>query len=197
MQSYLRKLSKYYKPAIIVLVGLGALTTILFLTNSNTKPSSQIPDQSEFATFKNDKIGIEFQYPKEWGDLSLSFKKGSNSGEKFEGLFGSVDNTWIEVGGVTKDFSEGRGSVFTDFDGYTVSELKKYEPNSTIKLLSGQQAVLLENKEISMVLSKSDRAVLINLPGPTFYGIAFKYVRPDQNEAQKFDEMIKSIKITR
>jgi hypothetical protein len=143
--------------------------------------------------YKNEILGIEFTYPKEWGEISFEISPGE-VGKKFTGKFSGQSS--LVFGGITKDFREGRGAMFTDFRG-TAAEIEKYTPAKRIILSDGSSAAIFFNQEISQILGSKSRAARIQLKGPEFFGIAFSYMRIPVPDEVKFDEMIASLQFTR
>ena len=93
------------------------------------------PDCSSLGAFTKcmDRIlGIEFEYPTAWGEIEAVLRTGGYSGYTYDYYYGGktiAETEPLVAGGRSKDFSEGRGGVSTDFAGYGESGLQfKKEP---------------------------------------------------------------------
>ena len=101
-----------------------------FATEGSYKESTGCTD---WKTFKNDELGVQFEYPPSWEDFSkVYYADGGISGERFiaESGEGYIDesnsmtvgqNFKALAGGTTKDFAEGRGGGPLDFAGFDTS----------------------------------------------------------------------------
>ncbi|MCB8920825.1 MAG: hypothetical protein H6662_04500 [Ardenticatenaceae bacterium] len=63
-------------------------------------------------------LGIEFEYPSQWGELTSRLREGGEAGYAYEYSF---DNGPVLAGGRSRDFVESRGKILTDFTGFTTS----------------------------------------------------------------------------
>jgi hypothetical protein len=69
----------------------------------------------------DDVLAIEFEYPTAWGEIEAELRTGGYSGYAYDYYFGGktiAESEPLVAGGRSKDFSEGRGGVSTDFAGY-------------------------------------------------------------------------------
>jgi hypothetical protein len=69
--------------------------------------------------FSNSELGIEFEYPAEYGDVNFEFKNG-DAGRMFTGTFSNNDA--LAFGGVSADF---QSKTAPDFLGFQGAEKKK------------------------------------------------------------------------
>lgn len=200
----LMHMKNMYKVAIAILVIMVSIAVAVWETKTKEVSESTVTEITEQETqvvpvekdfkivkYSNYKAGIEFDYPSSWGEVSMVFEDG-NTGKLFRGSF---SNAYVVFGGMTKDYEQGRGGMFTDFAGYTNSDLLKPRYANHEKFLtdSGLEIILLENIEISQQLSKDDIAVWANLKGPEFYGVAFRFSRPDEINKKYFKDMLLTI----
>src|SRR3990167_9223846 len=102
----------------------------------------ELVDTTEWKTYKNQTLGIEFNYPQEWGDAKFeqrgcqnfdSTGKPITNGEMFRITFSSINT--IEFGGNSSDCSEPRGATWTDFQFYSKAEGHTYNYHPTIIFL--------------------------------------------------------------
>lgn len=88
-----------------------------------------------FTKCVDDVLNIEFEYPTIWGEIEAVLRTGGYSGHAYDYYFGGktiAETEPLVAGGRSKDFSEGRGGVSTDFAGYgdTGMQLKEScDPN--------------------------------------------------------------------
>lgn len=146
-------------------------------------------------TYKNEQLGIEFDYPASWGSVSFTMMPGggeSGAGFKYGGRFSGQED--VIFGGRSRDFREDRGAGFTDFRGNRDEVDRSRIPTLTILTSGGYEAAMYFNQEISMILGADDRAARVFLRGPDFYGIAFVYQQILPDEVARFDAMIRSIR---
>jgi hypothetical protein len=70
-------------------------------------------------------LNIEFEYPTSWGEIEALMEPGGYTGFSYDYFFGGRTIGEAEpllAGGRSKDFTEGRGGMPTDFWGFTSSE---------------------------------------------------------------------------
>ncbi len=116
--------SKLNTILLLVLIGLMIIalkvmlkkSEIYFLQTSQNQ-TNQI-SAKEWKTYKNDELGISFQYPKKYDPITVNFENGSEGGRQFRGYFDSLGTVF---GGLSKDYAAGRDG--SDFTGY-ISALK-------------------------------------------------------------------------
>lgn len=75
-------------------------------------------------------LDIEFEYPTIWGEIEAELRTGGYSGYAYDYYYDGktiAESEPLVAGGRSKDFSEGRGGVSTDFAGYgnTSMQLKE------------------------------------------------------------------------
>lgn len=78
-----------------------------------------------FAKCWDETLNIEFEYPISWGEIETWMLPGGYTGYRYDYFFGGRTIGEAEpllAGGRSKDFSEGRGGMPTDFSGYTSSK---------------------------------------------------------------------------
>jgi len=74
-----------------------------------------------FTKCVDDVLNIEFEYPTIWGEIEAELRTGGYSGYAYDYYYGGkaiAETEPLVAGGRSKDFSEGRGGVSTDFAGY-------------------------------------------------------------------------------
>jgi len=77
--------------------------------------------QGAFTKCIDDVLSIEFEYPATWGEIEAVLRTGGYSGYAYDYYFGGktiAETEPLVAGGRSKDFSEGRGWMPTDFAGY-------------------------------------------------------------------------------
>lgn len=66
-------------------------------------------------------LNIEFEYPTTWNEIEAVLRTGGYSGYAYDYYYGGktiAETEPLVAGGRSKDFSEGRGGMSTDFAGY-------------------------------------------------------------------------------
>lgn len=66
-------------------------------------------------------LQLSFEVPRGWGEIEATLRTGGYLGYAYQYDFpepGPDLPGWVEIGGRSRDFSEGRGGMFTDFHGY-------------------------------------------------------------------------------
>ncbi|PJE50654.1 MAG: hypothetical protein COV29_02880 [Candidatus Yanofskybacteria bacterium CG10_big_fil_rev_8_21_14_0_10_36_16] len=192
-------------------LNLGNLNEDLFnLKHDVNNVKSDVDDikdvfLSKLLIYRNEELGIEFQYPAEWGSIDFSIQPANGTegvpgiGESFWGRFNKAK---LSFGGVTKDFSEPRGKSFMDFAG-NPGGAEADNPTKVI-ILNEEKKVFIFADGIPdypilgpPLLSNNARGARAYLSGPKFYGIAFVYNQIPQEEVELFDQMLSSIKYLR
>lgn len=187
-------------------------------SNQESKQVSLETDNvANWKTYENKEIGISFKYPSEYGDFNLTIRNGGYSGKIYTGEF--PNNKFFFVGGVTNDFSAGRGGYFTDFVSYSYEGDKYYyygpgpatakellEPDK-ILYIDGQQALYVTNNSFvderglegpSLSNTVTNGGVLINLPNNNiFKGIAILNLDKSVLSQDKFLEIVSTLKFTK
>ncbi len=98
------------------------------VTVNNTTPSE---NTEELITYKNDELGISFDYPKNWGEVNKSKFDGSNKSEYF--VFSNLKNAYL--GGLHNDYwvnGPERGGSLIDPQGF---KIKSSYPNNSKKII--------------------------------------------------------------
>jgi hypothetical protein len=83
--------------------------------------------QGAFTRCIDEVLSIEFEYPTAWGEIEAVLRTGGYSGYAYDYYYGGktiAETEPLVAGGRSKDFSEGRGGVSTDFAGYGESGLQ-------------------------------------------------------------------------
>ena len=83
-----------------------------------------------FTKCMDDVLNIEFEYPTTWGEIEAVLRTGGYSGYAYDYFFGGktiAETEPLVAGGRSKDFSEGRGGMSTDFAGYGESAMQVTE----------------------------------------------------------------------
>jgi len=78
-----------------------------------------------FAKCIDKTLNIEFEYPISWGEIETWMLPGGTTGYRYDYFFGGRTISGAEpllAGGRSKDFTEGRGGMPTDFSGFTSAE---------------------------------------------------------------------------
>ncbi len=83
-------------------------------TKESIKPRN-IFDLTKWKLYEYPKVGLRFKYPPQWGNPETVFQRG-DTGWYFQIHF--TNNSLFKVGGTSKDFSAGRSSDWTDFNGF-------------------------------------------------------------------------------
>jgi hypothetical protein len=81
----------------------------------------------DFTKCMDEVLGMEFEYPTAWGEIEAVLRPGGYSGYAYDYYYGGktiAETEPLVAGGRSKDFSEGRGGVSTDFAGYGKSGLQ-------------------------------------------------------------------------
>ena len=74
----------------------------------------------DYAQCADSTLGLEFEYPTQWGNIEATLRRGqtgleylyrfANPAPEFTGYIGA--------GGISRDFTQGRGGTYTDFAGF-------------------------------------------------------------------------------
>ena len=86
-------------------------------------PKVKLPctPQGAFAKCVDETLNIEFEYPIAWGEIEVDLRVGGYAGYAYDYFFSEITPPQVGLlaaGGRSKDFSEGRGGMPTDFSGY-------------------------------------------------------------------------------
>ncbi len=156
---------------------------------------------SNLKEYKNDKLGISFQYPAKYGEIKVTTHKGEQ-GEIIEGGFGSF---YFNAGSV--DFTEGSertawgGSGEKDLYMYTKDLLPSFPPNNNSSSIawfitnSGEKGIEVQaDGECGLgdVFCQGFRGYVFNLKGKIFTGILFSFDSMDKKDKEA---LMKSLKI--
>lgn len=130
-----------------------------------------IADEKKFATFSNEELGFSFKYPVWFGELDFGIGKGE-TGKGFGGVFQNVP---LEFGGLTMDYSAGRGGWFTDYRGGE----RWTEDEDFVKTLQVQGGVVTIAQGSSDCvyggcLAEGTFGAVVKLKGDEFHGVAFQ-----------------------
>lgn len=154
--------------------------------NDNSIKTS-MPDERSLITFNNDVLGLSFKYPASFGNLDFQIRDGSESGRIF---YGSFEKGTVWFGGVTQNFSEGRGVGFIDYDGnltwYDDKPVKKIitVDGGHIKILKGTGQAMPGNH-----LMEGRFGALLQLKGEEFKGAAFA----TDSTLEEFESLLETI----
>ena len=158
----------------------------------------------------NEDLGFSFEYPEEWGNVDFGY--ASDVGTVKNGIFGGgfskmLSSPGVVFGGSSIDNYPSRGSSFDDFKYYlgqngtfllyfpASGQNKGFEftINKTITIKDGEKALVIYGQEGYNFYSKKDRIAFINLKGPKFRGLVFKYVSIPKTEEVIFNLFISTI----
>lgn len=164
--------------------------------------------------FESAELGIKFEYPASYGEVKWTIEKGE-TGKIFTATFSGNDK--LVLGGITEDYSAGRGGTFTDTRGYVKSGGKYYYltvnskkptdyPLEPVKILKNEKNDVLvvdknsfvsERGTTTPVFNPGDNSlgVLINLKGKEFAGLAFWNKDAQNIPQEKLEKIINSIVI--
>ena len=76
--------------------------------------------QDGFAECYDETLRIEFEYPIDWDEIEATLRTG-DTGYAYDYAFSSISPEMaflLMAGGRSEDFTEGRGGILTDFNGY-------------------------------------------------------------------------------
>ena len=117
---------------IVMILGVVGYFTLFKKLSTNEQPTTQQPvqtpvttksenktgDSKDWLNYSNSELGIAFRYPYKLGKINFNSYPG-DTGKKFSGSFGSVENYILRLGGMTKDFTEGRVGDTFDVSGFS------------------------------------------------------------------------------
>ncbi|GEM_PF-4210474 len=160
---------------------------LIIPTATTTEVSISTIDTSGWKTYRNEELGIELQYPREW-QVSEEKLYGLR-GEKIIVLFKN-DNRFIEIGAISPDFQVDRGGHFTDSQGYSTDSQGNYFFNfvddkkvlvKTIKTIDTPlgKVVILDNQQFDYLAPNpgpglNNTGAFVNLTNSKFPGVAIR-----------------------
>lgn len=140
------KTNKGFAPIalVLILVAVLAVGGVAYYIGkkSNAPTTNQENNQSqdsniqinESKNYSNDELGVSFSYPKEWGEVLFS-KTAGDKGFMFRGKFSQKES--IAFGGVSKDFTQGRGADDYDIREFGQSSFPVWFYQPTKESISG------------------------------------------------------------
>lgn len=147
---------------------------------SEQAPKSETKyDKLSWLIFEDKQMGLKFKHPKQWGVPKVIFREGSDAGTLYSVTF---PNSTFQVGGTSREFSEGRGATVFDFNGFgnklfweNAQELCQDQDffeckieNEKILLING--ASCYEDYRVIPTLSK---ILIVDRPGKIISGLVF------------------------
>ncbi len=168
---------------ILLALAILAISAGCVKTNPHTTPAPR--SEVETKAYTNADLGISFNYPVQLGDVEFNMDNGE-TGKKFVGVF--TGNRNVQFGGLTKDYTAGRGGYFLDTTGFT-----EKNGNSYYKFVNGNEVKAnidqgITAKNTNGILVKGypedgpgspanpgmgSYGAIFNLNNSTFPGIAF------------------------
>lgn len=170
-------------------------------------------------SFKNDELGISFNYPPNFGESNVIIaepgkRPGGETGRKIVGSFSQFSA--LEFGGITDDFTAGREGLITDTRGFIEENGQyyfKFVSNKDYKDYEIQPLKVLE-KDFGKILILNDQsfkaerewadgpvfgvgnnnlAGLVNLKGEEFPGLVFYNTKTDEFSLEDFESLLDSM----
>ena len=103
--------SRHWNGATLALLTIGDSTAVIPVGPNCQESAEQVQCRDEI-------LGIEFAYPLPWGSIEAELRPGGYSGTIYTYHFNPTGDLYPYAGGLSADFSEGRGGWYTDFRGY-------------------------------------------------------------------------------
>jgi hypothetical protein len=74
----------------------------------------------DYVQCEDSTLGLEFEYPIQWGDIEATLKQGDTGLEYFYRFTTPPQESGylLRAGGISRDFTWGRGGTYTDFSGF-------------------------------------------------------------------------------
>lgn len=165
----------------------------------------------DWKTYENKEIGLSFKYPASYGDFQISISNGW-TGKIFKGNF--QNNEFFSIGGITADYTEGRGAYFLDFVKYLYEGEKYYhlmaldkrfliEPTKTLSVDGQKVLIVNDNSYIEETGAQqpsmgpgANEGALVNLPGGAskFEGLAIRNSTLPQSD---FEEILTTLRFAK
>lgn len=191
----------------------------IVIKNNNKVLEKPLEEKSGNIKFVSDELGISFEYPERFGKLNLSIYTNldRNEGSATTGsmFFGSFENNSnLMLGGISDDFSAGRGGSILDTRGYFegedgyefkfVSAKENYKTLEPLKILEvdSVKILLLDDKSFKaeregmqgpmIGVGKGNLAALINLDNEIFAGIVIYNTNVENFSQEEFEKMLVS-----
>lgn len=206
-------------PATSELSGLKAIKTLPVTQASSSN------ETSDWKVYRNGVAGFEFKYPPSFtiGEGESKPDNLTTTGYKFSvSLYYGDKYANVAIGGVTSDFTQGRGGMLTDTQGYVeknntfyctfISHELPFADGVSVESTTNQSGVKMlvihgvikqptPSEEMGMYgcgnPGPNKILVLINLPGSRYRGLGIEYDKDSQyfTKAQ-FDLMLSTIRLT-
>ena len=104
-------------------------------------------------------MGAEFAYPTAWGAIESTLRPGGYEGTLYHYLFNPEPDFHPMAGGLSQDFSEGRGGAYTDFRGF--------EEGNPQQLCANQEAIYCDLIADNVLIFITDAPIrFLCEPGP-------------------------------
>jgi len=131
--------------------------TATIILNSATSTVTEFPQDvifiekltcatsGDYAWCEDRTLGLEFEYPYEWGEIEAILRRGDTGQEYLYhySLIGATDIYGHRAGGLSRDFSEGRGGSYTSFKGFGVRNGCQYYESAFLCEEISQEVVLV------------------------------------------------------
>lgn len=187
--------------------------------NNKVLEESVKENKSDNIKFVSNELGISFEYPERFGKLNLSIytnlDRNEGSGATGSMFFSSFENNSnLMLGGISDDFSAGRGGSILDTRGYFegedgyefkfVSAKENYKELEPLKILEvdSVKILLLDDKSFKaerediqgpiIGVGKGNLAALINLDNKIFPGIVIHNTNVENFSQEEFEKMLVS-----
>lgn len=146
---------------------------------TNCRKSETTNDTLNWKTFESKELGVKFEYPSDWGEISLEIKNGETygytsypdqvKGKTFAAYYKppGQNSRYALFGGISSDFQTNRGGQFFDSTGY-VKNLTAYY----FKYIQNTK-YLLDSKLISEVTGVNTTGIFID--PITYVGMEWYY----------------------
>jgi len=191
---------------VITMSGSKNKTDFIF-TSFNTKDETlTIEKFTNNIGFKNDALGVSFIYPARFGKATVNIENG-DTGKTF---YGRAQTNKLRFGGITADFSAGRGASYLDNMGYQKEGDKYYVSFLGGKELAPDDIILGEmttaNATALLFAGRNEKWVFFGPGKGSYLAIvnlkdnrqfpAFSIISESGSMIEnEFKEIIKSIKI--
>lgn len=179
-------------------------------------------DDIELSSFSDPDIGVSFDYPSSWGEVSIEEKDGS-TGKAFRGTFSEFESAQynpVVFGGATRDYTRetsfyGPATIFESPGyekyglGFKLSGIDEWEryfmPTETRSTLGGEKFMFLSGREVADLLinfacgdigcgaGPHDLAVIAKSGGDYYGNFVFYLSGPTASEFQGFLKLLESL----
>lgn len=149
----------------------GVITCTEMACSLTPTTSTSSAATSNLKTYTNKEIGFSFQYPTSLDDFIFTMTPG-DVGNAFSGKSSSSNGSdFIGFGGISVDFSLGRGALFGDFSGYSNQNNQIYFFSVGDRITSSNN--LIDSKAIKKIYKNKNGVEIVLLTGYTLKGDLF------------------------